>query len=123
MFQGDPRLALEERVLRRSRSYKVALVGAALLGGVSLLSLIGCIILRETDCPAGYYFGSTLFWGAIVAYAQARLEHIATIRRHRSVGEATPPPIPEHRSRTLPPSGLAQWSARPSSEDDSVKSS
>ncbi len=40
--------------------------------------------------------------------------------------QATPPPPPpvlKRRSGTLPPSGLAQWSARPLSEDDSVKSS
>ncbi len=37
--------------------------------------------------------------------------------------QPTPPPVRKRRSGTLPPSGLAQWSARPLSEDDSVKSS
>ena len=38
-----------------------------------------------------------------------------------SLNETQPtlPPVHKRRSHTLPPSGLAQWSARPSSEDDS----
>ena len=84
-MNNDQRLLKHEtRLLRRERSYRSALLGAMFLLVVTVVG--GAFVLGvEADIAdvSRPIISMGVFWGMVIAYALAKLDHIATVRHYR----------------------------------------
>lgn len=76
-------LKLEAKLVKKEKSYRRARIGCAVLAGITLVAMLMAFAIDPSD---KVFISSSsvqiLFWLALAYVAHARIQHVATIKRH-----------------------------------------
>ncbi len=77
----------EDRLLARHKSYRSAYIGSLFL--CVAISIVSALTIAQSDSlraeDGGYALALVWVWIAVASFASAKLDHIRTIRRYRTL--------------------------------------